>query len=272
MPDYYNILGIKKTNNIDEIKAAYKRLASIYHPDKNDGKDDKFIEINEAYQVLSDPVKKLQYDKPSKKTISFDNFKNFSRTNTKTRSTEIIDISLKLETSIVDIFNGQNNKIIFNRVVNCFNCKTGINPSCEECQGIGKKTIKETYIIDTYDTRTITLHSKGHQSKAGHFGNAIIDIVVTNNSNYTVINNILRLDIKLSFLDLLQGCDYIITHLDDKQLKLKIPAKTSNDTLFKLHNKGIMKNGIQGDLIICVSLDLNSINTELFNKIQLIEL
>jgi DnaJ-class molecular chaperone len=58
MPDYYNILGIKKTNNIDEIKAAYKKLASIYHPDKNDGRDDKFIEINEAYQILSDPVKR----------------------------------------------------------------------------------------------------------------------------------------------------------------------------------------------------------------------
>jgi curved DNA-binding protein len=60
--DYYNILGISKSASADEIKRAYRKLAHQYHPDKNSGNDTKFKEINEAYQVLSNPQKKAQYD------------------------------------------------------------------------------------------------------------------------------------------------------------------------------------------------------------------
>jgi len=63
--DYYHILGIGKTASLDEIKKAYRRLALKYHPDKNKGDkagEEKFKEINEAYQVLSDPAKRRQYD------------------------------------------------------------------------------------------------------------------------------------------------------------------------------------------------------------------
>jgi len=64
--DYYDILGIDKSASAGEIKAAYKKQALLWHPDKH--KDDKeaaekrFKEINEAYQVLSDPEKKRAYD------------------------------------------------------------------------------------------------------------------------------------------------------------------------------------------------------------------
>lgn len=64
--DYYDILGVSKSSSAEEIKKAYRKLALKYHPDRN-GKDDKeaekkFKEVNEAYQVLSDPQKKSQYD------------------------------------------------------------------------------------------------------------------------------------------------------------------------------------------------------------------
>ncbi len=60
--DYYNILGVSKSASADEIKRAYRKLAHQYHPDKNKGDDTKFKEINEAYQVLSDPQKKANFD------------------------------------------------------------------------------------------------------------------------------------------------------------------------------------------------------------------
>lgn len=63
--DYYKILGVDRSASEDEIKRAYRKLALKYHPDRNpDDKqaEDKFKEINEAYQVLSDSEKRARYD------------------------------------------------------------------------------------------------------------------------------------------------------------------------------------------------------------------
>ncbi|MDE2019027.1 MAG: molecular chaperone DnaJ [Patescibacteria group bacterium] len=61
--DYYQILGIAKTASDEEIKKAYRKLAHQFHPDKPGGDERKFKEINEAYQVLSDKNKRMQYDR-----------------------------------------------------------------------------------------------------------------------------------------------------------------------------------------------------------------
>ena len=64
--DYYKILGVERKASADEIRTAYRKLAMKYHPDKNPGDkkaEDKFKEINEAYQVLSDDQKRAHYDR-----------------------------------------------------------------------------------------------------------------------------------------------------------------------------------------------------------------
>lgn len=63
--DYYKILGVDRKASADAIRSAYRKLAMQYHPDKNPGNkkaEDKFKEINEAYQVLSDAEKRARYD------------------------------------------------------------------------------------------------------------------------------------------------------------------------------------------------------------------
>jgi len=63
--DYYEVLGVEKAGSSDDIKRAYRRMAMKYHPDKNPGDkaaEEKFKEVSEAYEVLSDPSKRQQYD------------------------------------------------------------------------------------------------------------------------------------------------------------------------------------------------------------------
>ena len=61
--DYYQILGVAKGASDEELKKAYRKLAHQHHPDRPGGDEKKFKEINEAYQVLSDKTKRLQYDR-----------------------------------------------------------------------------------------------------------------------------------------------------------------------------------------------------------------
>lgn len=60
--DYYKVLGIDKSASQDDVKRAFRKLAHKYHPDKPDGNEEKFKEINEAYQVLSKPDSRQKYD------------------------------------------------------------------------------------------------------------------------------------------------------------------------------------------------------------------
>lgn len=65
MKDYYYILGVARTASPEEIRQAYRKLSLKFHPDKNDGDkffEDRFKEINEAYEILSDPVRRFNYD------------------------------------------------------------------------------------------------------------------------------------------------------------------------------------------------------------------
>ena len=64
--DYYTVLGVDKKSSKDEIKNAFRKLAMKYHPDKTKGDkkaEEKFKEVNEAYEVLSDDEKRKKYDR-----------------------------------------------------------------------------------------------------------------------------------------------------------------------------------------------------------------
>ncbi len=63
--DYYEVLGIARNATDEEIKSAFRKLAFKYHPDRNheDEAEEKFKEINKAYEVLSSPDKRASYDR-----------------------------------------------------------------------------------------------------------------------------------------------------------------------------------------------------------------
>ncbi|WP_321508585.1 molecular chaperone DnaJ [uncultured Methanoregula sp.] len=165
--DYYEILGVKRDASPDDLKKAFRHLARKYHPDLNKGSkeaEEKFKEINEAYQVLSDPQKKAQYDQvghaefrpgdsASYTPPSYDDlfrdfglgdiFDAFSGGSRKTRRRAGADLRYDLEISLGDAFYGTKNTVAVPHQFECTTCQgTGAQPgsvrNCPTCRGTGE--------------------------------------------------------------------------------------------------------------------------------------
>jgi len=162
--DYYEILGVKKDASQEDIKRAYRKLARKYHPDLNPGDkvaEQKFKEINEAYEVLGDSKKRSEYDQFGKSPFEggpgFEGFRThdfgdvfdfglgdiFSDVFGGRARPEVSkgpDIVIGLELSLEEAFSGVTKKITFNRETTCRTCNgSGAESSavCDVCKGTG---------------------------------------------------------------------------------------------------------------------------------------
>lgn len=163
--NYYSILGLDKNATPEEIKKSYRKLAMEHHPDKNNGSaesEDKFKEIAEAYDVLSTPEKKSNYDRfgtanPGGAGNPFNGFNGgnpfgggfdmgdifsdlFGNRGGRRRQTRGPDIKLRVSLTIDDILNGVTKKFKYNRQYTCDPCggKGGTDiTSCPGCGGSG---------------------------------------------------------------------------------------------------------------------------------------
>lgn len=147
--DYYNILGINKNATNDEIKKAYRTKCKETHPDLNPNDpvaEQKFKDIAEAYEVLSNEEKRKQYDNPTPffNMGGFDLdsiFQNFYRTNNKPTKGEDIFVYTILEFN--EAINGVIKDVKVDYIDNCESCNgTGAKPGtniskCENCNGTG---------------------------------------------------------------------------------------------------------------------------------------
>jgi len=163
--DFYERLGIKKGASEDEIKKTYRRLARKYHPDLNPGDnaaEKKFKEINEAYEVLSDPKKRAEYDEygrvASEGVHGFEGFNardfgGFGGTEDifadlfggggfeqRQRPSRGSDLSTHLDISLEEACTGVTRSISLRREVSCKSCGgTGAESyqTCPYCKGAG---------------------------------------------------------------------------------------------------------------------------------------
>ncbi len=165
--DYYEILGVKRDASADDLKKAFRHLARKYHPDLNKGSkeaEEKFKEINEAYQVLSDPKKKAQYDQGGHVEFrpgdsagytppSYDDlfrdfglgdiFDAYSGGSRRARRRAGADLRYDLEISLTDAFYGTKNTVSVPHQFECPTCHgTGAQPGsvtqCPTCRGSGE--------------------------------------------------------------------------------------------------------------------------------------
>jgi chaperone protein DnaJ len=176
MADYYNILGLQKSASQQEIKKAYRKLAMKYHPDKNLGNKDaeeRFKKIGEAYEVLSDPKKRSQYDRFGKNFTSNMNldpdqvFQRFFASNNffnifGSRNRKMRTVEFTLELALKDLYNGLKKKIRVQRNRICKRCdgsglKIGVQLiTCNLCNGKGYKESKHSIGIGFFSVSTET--------------------------------------------------------------------------------------------------------------------
>lgn len=142
--NYYDILGVRKDSSDKEIKKEFRKLARKYHPDKNKGNKDfteKFKEVSEAYEVLSDPKKREQYDNQGSMDFGsmgdfFSDLFGFSRNS----SNQVSLTKIRVVLSIKEIFTGIKKKVSYSRKIFCKDCngKGGKDTkTCSYCHGSG---------------------------------------------------------------------------------------------------------------------------------------
>jgi molecular chaperone DnaJ len=161
--DYYDVLGVSRSATPEEIKKAYRKIAIQYHPDKNPGNkeaEEKFKEAAEAYEVLSNPEKREQYDRFGHSRVGnggfgggmnmediFSQFGDiFGGSNpfesffggggsTRRRGRKGSNLRIKLKLTLEEIANGVEKKIKVNRLVRA----EGVTfKTCSTCQGTGQ--------------------------------------------------------------------------------------------------------------------------------------
>ncbi len=166
--DYYEVLGVSRNASDDDVKKSFRRLAKQYHPDANkeQGAEARFIEINEAYEVLSDPQKRATYDRYGHASVGggvgagagFNDFGSFSSINDlfetffagtagtqrRSGSQRGADLRYELTISFEDAVFGCQKEIELPRWETCSTCRgSGAQPGtsttrCSACQGSGE--------------------------------------------------------------------------------------------------------------------------------------
>ncbi|MFC1644957.1 molecular chaperone DnaJ [Patescibacteria group bacterium] len=191
--DFYEILGVSKDASDDEIKKAYRKLAHKYHPDKANGDEEKFKEINGAYQVLSDSAKRQQYDQYGQnfdgaggpggpEGFDFSGFSGGGAGGFEDVFSDIFgrgrggfsgeagrDIQVDVEINFEDIITGTKKDVNLYKSVSCGNCEgSGGEPGskeekCSTCDGTGQVTRTVNSILGTFSQATVCsdCHGKG---------------------------------------------------------------------------------------------------------------
>lgn len=160
--DYYEVLGVERSASPEEIKRAFRRLAFECHPDRNrdDGAEERFKELNEAYEVLSDPDKRASYDRFGhsggfgRGFQDFDIFRGFgdifdsffggATTQTRRGPQRGADLRFDLTISFEEAVFGCEKEVEITRVEACSRCQgmgsePGSQPQrCPECNGSGE--------------------------------------------------------------------------------------------------------------------------------------
>jgi molecular chaperone DnaJ len=241
---YYEILEVNKNASGDEIKKAYRKMAKLYHPDRNPGDataETKFKFCNEAYQVLSDDQQRSVYDRYGKEGLQgggrrssggFDDlgsifeemFNGFggggrSRQSRAQADKFPLDMGVEMTISFKEAIFGCEKEVVFNAKASCKSCKgTGAKDgkvtSCSQCGGRGQVHIRQGFM--TFAQTCPACHGEGTMPA-----------------------------------DKCTDCKGKSYTEEKEKVTVKVPAGIDNGNRLRVSGRGnIGKNGVRGDLYV----------------------
>ncbi|KAJ4807967.1 DNAJ [Rhynchospora pubera] len=293
---YYEILGVPKTASQDDLKKAYRKAAIKNHPDKG-GDPEKFKELAQAYEVLSDPEKREIYDQYGEDALKegmggggpggvdpFDIFSSFfggggfggggsSRGRRQRRGEDVVH---PLKVSLEDLYNGTSKKLSLSRNVLCSKCKgkgskSGASMKCPGCQGSGMKVTirqlgpsmiqqmqhpcneckgtgesisdKEKKVLEVVaekgmqNGQKITFPGEADEAPDTVTGDIVFVLQQKDHAKFKRKGDDLFVEHTLSLTEALCGFQFVLTHLDNRQLLIKSnPGEVIKPDSFKAIN------------------------------------
>lgn len=272
MRDPYQILGVDRNASADEIKSAYRKLAKKFHPDLG-GDPEKFKEINEANDILSDPTKKAQYD--------MGGFNNFHSSANAYRSGAHFHFE--------DIFNNEDFMNIFAqaagfpggrrrpknsnvRIRLSVTLDSILNEQTKNIDlnvGTGNKQVEIKIPAGIHDGAIITYRGMGQNTYTDQpAGDLMVEITVLQNERFSRMNEDLHSNITIDCFKATLGTSIEFLTIRGKRIKVNIPPGSQNGTVLRLPGEGLPsmnRNKFIGNqyLKINVSIPTNLTNEQI---------
>ena len=306
--DYYEVLGVSKTATDAEIKKAYRKLAMKYHPDYNPGDkeaEEKFKEINEANEVLSDPKKRQLYDQYGFAGVDpnyaaqngggpggfggfsgfggdgvdlgdifgdifgggFGGFGGSSRSANPNAPRKGQDIRVRITLTFDEAVHGCKKNITITR-----------QQECTECHGSGtiavKKTLEANVPAGIDDDQGFRLSGMGNAgTNGGPAGDVIVAVTVQPSEVFQRDENNIYVVFPITYSQAVLGDTITVPSIDGK-VEVNVPEGTQSGTTFRLRGKGVQYvNGRgRGDMYVKCEVEipkkLNKTQREALKKFE----
>ena len=272
--DYYEVLGIGKNATDAEIKSAYRKLAKKYHPDLNPGDKDaeeKFKEVNEANDVLSDPNKRKRYDQFGFAGVDpnygagqpgggygggFGGFGGSTRSNPNAPR-KGHDIQANVILTFEEAAHGCAKKVTLNRQQTCPDCGGSgqiIKERCPDCYGTGYKTVRKRFKVPIpagIDNGQCVRQAGGGEPgvNGGERGDLLVEAVVSQHPIFKRQDTSIYSTVPISFTKAALGGAIRIKTVDG-EVEYEVKPGTQTDTKVRLKGKGVpsLRNrNVRGD-------------------------